>query len=159
MPQLRPSTLRPKPFLPPSATWSGFGRVTTSRYGRRSTPLVGKRRISWKPPLQTKGDDMRHNLKSLLSVSTLFVGLIAAPALYAQDEPTGSQNRMMGQGRMNQGGTMQDGQGMRKMMGQMNQMMGTCHQMSQAMKANKIGRASCRERVWQYVKLRVVGVQ
>src|SRR3546814_15240555 len=96
MPQLRPSTLRPKPFLPPSATWSGFGRVTTSRYGRRSTPLVGKRRISWKPPLQTKGDDMRHNLTSLLSVSTLFVVLIAAPALYAHAQPTGPQTPLTG---------------------------------------------------------------
>src|SRR3546814_20491909 len=109
MPQLRPSTLRPKPFLPPSATWSGFGRVTTSRYGRRSTPLVGKRRISWKPPLQTKGDDMRHNLKNLLSASALFLGLIAAPAIYAQDETPGSQNRMMAQAIRGQGMQGQDG--------------------------------------------------
>lgn len=80
---------------------------------------------------------MRKNLKSLLATSTLLAGLVAAPALYAQDEPATSQSPMTGQGMMGQGGMMQGGQGMMNMMGQMSEMMETCNEMMKGMMANR----------------------
>src|SRR3546814_16348898 len=68
----------------------------------RSPPPMGRRRTSRKPQSQTKGDDMRSNLK-LLAAATLVTGLVAAPALYAQDEPAAAQGPMTGQGMMGQG--------------------------------------------------------
>src|SRR3546814_6946542 len=97
---------------------------------------MGRRRTSCNSQPQTKGDDMRRNLKSLLAASALLAGLVAAPALYAQDEPASPQPPMAGQGMMGQGGMMQGGrgmmgqggmmqggQGMMNMMGQMSEMM------------------------------------
>jgi hypothetical protein len=80
---------------------------------------------------------MRKNLKSLLAASTLLSGLVAAPVLYAQDEPATSQPPMTGQGMMGQGGMMQGGQGMMNMMGQMSEMMETCNEMMKGMMANR----------------------
>lgn len=81
---------------------------------------------------------MRPNLKSLVAASALVAGLVAAPALYAQDEPAASQPPMMGQGMMGQGGMMQGGQGgMMTMMGQMSEMMSTCNEMMKGMMANR----------------------
>lgn len=75
---------------------------------------------------------MRQNLKCLFAASALFAGLIAAPALYAQDDSAGSQRPMMGQGDV-----MQGGQGMMNMMGQMSEMMETCNQMMKGMMAER----------------------
>ncbi|WP_137390410.1 hypothetical protein [Rhodoligotrophos defluvii] len=87
---------------------------------------------------------MRPNLKSLLAASTLLAGLVAAPALYAQNEPAAPQSPMLGQGgtqggpgMMGQGGMMQGGQGMMNMMGQMSEMMETCNEMMKGMMANR----------------------
>jgi hypothetical protein len=83
---------------------------------------------------------MRQNLKTLLAASTLIAGLVAAPALYAQDDPAAAQPPMAGPGMVGQGGMMQGGQGMMGMMGMMGQMSGmmeTCNDMMKGMMANR----------------------
>src|SRR3546814_7717624 len=80
---------------------------------------------------------MRNNPKSLLAASALVAGLVAAPALYAQDGPAASQPPMTGQGMMGQGNMMQGDQGMMNMMGQMREMMATCNEMMQGMMAKR----------------------
>ena len=88
---------------------------------------------------------MPRNLKTVAAASALVVGLLAAPALYAQAAGPeeggmmGESGSMMGEsgsmmgggGMMHQGGPMMGGD-MMGMMAQMNRMMATCTEMMQA---------------------------
>lgn len=71
---------------------------------------------------------MRKSMKLLTVTGALVAVLSIAPALHAHDTK-GSQDSMMGQGGMMQGGQ----GGMMKMMGQMSQMMESCNKMMQSM--------------------------
>ncbi len=66
---------------------------------------------------------MRTQLKTLAVAATLVAGFAAAPAVYAH-QSQGSQGSMMGGGNM------------MGMMGQMNEMIGTCNKIMQGMMKN-----------------------
>jgi hypothetical protein len=80
---------------------------------------------------------MRKHPKALLVVSTIIVGIVAGPAIYA-DDSGGGDGSMMGRGMMGQGG----------MMGQMTSMMEGCNDMMQAMMENEHGARQPNEQ-WQ----------
>lgn len=67
--------------------------------------------------LESKGTEMRTQLKTLAAAAALVAGLAVAPAVYAH-QSQGPRGSMMGGGGM---------------MGQMNEMMGTCNKMMQGM--------------------------
>lgn len=79
---------------------------------------------------------MIKSTKSILAVSTLVLGLWAAPGLYAQQatEETPPQGGMMqDEGGMMQGQMDQDMMGMMNMMQQMGRMMDSCAEMMDSM--------------------------
>ena len=71
---------------------------------------------------------MKIQLKALVIAGALFIGLAAAPSIYAH-ESQGSKGSMMGS-------SMMGGGNMMGMMGQMNEMMETCNKMMQGMMKN-----------------------
>ena len=80
---------------------------------------------------------MSRNLKTVVAVSALIGGLLAAPTLYAHGTGGGGMMDGMMQGRqgdmMGQGGMMEGMMGMMNMMSQMSGMMEDCSEMMQGM--------------------------